>query len=564
MKRIGRILLWIAIIVILAGAGFWFYRSRTLSQTAASAAGSYTQVVEVKQGSLRANLSVVGELAAVQSADLLFDKVKGSTRLESLAVQVGNTVKAGQVLATIDPAPYQQALDQAKSDLQAAEKKLADLKTPVTQLKFAQADLAVVKAEYQLAAAQDSLDKLVNPDIAELQRRVADAETALAKARADLAALKADKTSEDKLFKLRETEAKTGAEQARLAGETYADAYHQDRVQVAYNAFLNAQDARVTAELQAQANILKAEIAVSKAEKTLSDAQEALTTARAGGDPLALAKARVAVKDAEVALAAARETRTELDKGSDATALAAAQADVDKKRLALSDAVAALAGTKLTAPFDGTVLKSNVAVNRSLNANTIVLTIANLKELQVLASVDETKIRQVKAGQSATLSFDALPGQSFRGQVLSVPLQGALQGNVMVYEVPVSLTGAANQPLLVGMTANVQIALGQVENALLIPAMAVTRASGRNQVLVPNASDPKGEPEAVPVEIGLSDGVNTQIVKGLNLGDKVVMQMASSTQNNPFNFGGGGGGVVIIGGPGQGAQPQQANPARGR
>ena len=50
--------------------------------------------------------------------------------------------------------------------------------------------------------------------------------------------------------------------------------------------------------------------------------------------------------------------------------------------------------------------------------------------------------------------------------------------------------------------------------------------------MVPNAADPAGAPTAVTVEIGLSDGVNTQITKGLNLGDKVVVQLASTTTNH--------------------------------
>jgi hypothetical protein len=58
------------------------------------------------------------------------------------------------------------------------------------------------------------------------------------------------------------------------------------------------------------------------------------------------------------------------------------------------------------------------------------------------------------------------------------------------------------------------------------------------QVLVPNTTDPNGDPEAVPVEIGLSDGTYTQIVKGLNAGDQVVVEMQSSTSTS--NSAGGG------------------------
>ena len=246
------------------------------------------------------------------------------------------------------------------------------------------------------------------------------------------------------------------------------------------------------------------------------------------------------MKDADVALATAKDARATLDEGTDAATLAAAQADADKKRLAVADAEAALAGTKLTAPFDGTVLQTNVAVGDVVTANTAILTVANLSNLQVLASVDETTIRRVSAGQPAQISFDAVPGATLQGQVGDVPLQGTLQGGVMVYEVPISLVGAEKLPLLVGMTANVKIASGQAENALLVPAMALQKANGMYQVLVPNTADPAGQPEAVPVEVGLSDGTYTQIVRGLNDGDKVVVEMAAAQSNTNANFRGGG------------------------
>jgi HlyD family secretion protein len=271
--------------------------------------------------------------------------------------------------------------------------------------------------------------------------------------------------------------------------------------------------------------------ATARAEATLEDARETLATAQAGGDKLALAKAQVALQDAQVALAVAQDNRDTLKQGTDAVTLAAAQADTDKKRLALADAEADLAAATLTAPFDGTVLRTRVAEGALIGAATTILTVANMKTMQVIANVDETTIRRVSAGQNATITFDALPGQTVRGKVASVPLQGALQGNVMVYEVPIALSGADALPLLSGMTANVQIQTGQAANALLVPAIAVKQAGNTYQVLKQN-SDPAGQPITTTVEIGLSDGVNTQVTSGLTLDDKVIVQYQASTSSS--------------------------------
>lgn len=297
---------------------------------------------------------------------------------------------------------------------------------------------------------------------------------------------------------------------------------------------------------------------VTKAGVGLAEAQAALAAAQAGSDKLALAKAQLAVREAEVALASARSDRSQLTQGPAAVTLAAAQAEVDKKRLALAEAQAALAGTRLVAPFDGTILQTYAIAGSQLTANTKVLTLANLKSLQVLASVDETAIRRVAVGQSAQVTFDALPGRSLRGQVTAVPLQGALQGGVTVYEAPIALSGAQELPLLVGMTANVQIQVGQAANALLVPTMALQRRGNSYQVLTPNPADPAA-PQAVAVEVGLSDGVNTQIVRGLSLGDKVLVQLQAS-QSNTFNMPGMGAFGPVAGGGQTGGQ-QRNQPA---
>jgi RND family efflux transporter MFP subunit len=562
MKRFFGSLVLILIIAALAYGGYRFYQSRQTPAAAGSAAasGTFTQLVTAQRGDLSSALTVVGELASEQRAELAFAAMSGTAPLVTLAVAAGNTVQAGQVLATIDPASYQQALDQAQSDLQAAEKELADLQEPVTALAVAQADLAIAKSEYQIKQAQNALDELLNPDLDQLQQNVVDAQTSLTQAKASLVSAQTDTAGQDKLEKLRDTEAQLTVEHGRLAAESYSDAYYQDRLQVAYNKMMDALDARVTADLQAQANIAKAQLQVRQAEQKLAGAKEALADAKAGSDALKLAQARLDVRDAEVSLAAAREARSELDAGADATAVAAAQAAVDKKRLAVQDAEHALAGTQLTAPFDGTILQTHVQAGESIGANTVIVTLANLGKLAVLASVDETTIRQVRAGQAAQITFDALPGQTLRGAVGEVPLQGSLQGGVMVYEVPISVAGAAGLPLLNGMTANVRIQTGAAANALLIPSMALQKVNGMYQVQVADAANPTAEPQAIPVEVGLSDGTYTQIVRGLNAGDQVVVQMSNATDSNFFGFGMMGGGPP----PGEGGPSRQRSNATGQ
>ena len=566
MKKIIR---WALVVLVLAAVGvggYWYYQSHVVSAATTTSGQTYAQIVEVTQGNMSATASVVGQLEAEQSASLAFEKMSDTANLLTLAVQAGNVVTKGQVLATIDSVSYQQALDQANSDLLAAKETLADLKTPATALEIAQADVAVSKAKVALQKAQDALDDLLNPDIPSLESTVASAKSALAKAQANVLAQQQDTAAKTQLDKLIYAETTPTAEYNRLASETYSDDLYQDRLNLAYNKMMDTQDARVTNQLNSQSGALQAQMTLRTAQATLADAQEALAEAKAGGDAstssaLALATAKVAVNQAKVDLEAAQKARQDLDEGADATEVATAQAAVDKAQLAVSEAETALAGTQLVAPFDGTILATNVAAGDLVSANTAILTLANLDTLQVAASVDETTIRQVKAGQTAAITFDAFPGQSFTGQVLSVPLQGTLEGGVMVYTVPVSLTGAEKLALRVGMTANVEIKVADITDALLLPTIALQQSNGQYQVLVPTTDDPNGATQAVTVEVGLSDGTYTQILKGLSVGDKVVEQVKSTTSDNNQQMGPGGPGGMDMGGgappapPSGGARP---------
>jgi RND family efflux transporter MFP subunit len=538
--KVFKWLLLVLLVAAAAGGGYWLWASNQPAKTATAANAGFTQVSEVKQGNLSTTLNVVGQLEAVQQADMAFERMSGSAKLLKLEVKAGSVVTAGQVLASIDAAPYQQAVDQARSDLQAAQENLTTLKTPATAVEKAKADATVATAEVALELAKKNLADLKSPDIAALKDAVANAQDSLA-----LAQLQQTLTDHDATAK-------------NLRDMSYALDFHERRVSelqdlVAHgkanleqtNAVATEQDAVVkgqadlaAAQIRRQVALQTAVAKVETAKAALVTAQENLAAGQAGGDKLVVAQSQLAVQNAEVSLATAKDDRTTLVNGADAAALAAAQASVDKKQLALDNATAALAGTKLTAPFAGTVLQTKVAAGNLIGSGTNILTIADLKSLQVAASVDETTIKRVTSGQTAQVTFDALVGQTLRGQVGEVPLQGALQGGVMVYEVTISLTGADKLPLLVGMTANVKIATGQAQNALLVPAMAVQRASSGYQVLVPDATGAQGTPTAVTVEIGLSDGVNTQITKGLNLGDKVLVQLAAATGNNNNQRGG--------------------------
>ena len=112
INRVFRVFGVLILVAAVTGGGYWFWQQRTATTSTGSATEVYTQIVTVSEGSISATVSVVGQLSAPQSQEMTFERLDGTTSLMSLLVAAGNDVQAGQVLAEIDPTPYEQALDQ--------------------------------------------------------------------------------------------------------------------------------------------------------------------------------------------------------------------------------------------------------------------------------------------------------------------------------------------------------------------------------------------------------------------------------------------------------------------
>lgn len=117
--------------------------------------------------------------------------------------------------------------------------------------------------------------------------------------------------------------------------------------------------------------------------------------------------------------------------------LAIAQAGVDQAQAAVDLAQANLNNAVLIAPFDGTVIVTGAKVGEYVNPGVSVVTLADLGKMQVLANVDELTLSELKVGQGATLSMDALQDKTLRAKISKIGLLGSTSGGVT--SVPVTL-----------------------------------------------------------------------------------------------------------------------------
>jgi multidrug efflux pump subunit AcrA (membrane-fusion protein) len=217
--------------------------------------------------------------------------------------------------------------------------------------------------------------------------------------------------------------------------------------------------------------------------------------------------------------------------------LSTANAQMSGAQAALQTAQNNLAGAVLTAPTGGTIASLNGVVGQFISGgasgsssssssssttstSSAFITLSDLSTPQVSASVSEADIGKVQPGQKVNFSVTAYPGHTFTGTVTAIVPAGTTTSNVVTFTVLISVDQTDVQ-LLPSMTATVTIVTQEADNAVLVPNAAIS--NGKVSVMRNGTVTP------VAVQTGISDGVNTQIVSGLQTGDQVVTGVSSGT-----------------------------------
>ena len=197
----------------------------------------------------------------------------------------------------------------------------------------------------------------------------------------------------------------------------------------------------------------------------------------------------------------------------------------------------------ITSPIDGTVISKSVeegqTVAASFNTPELFTIAKDLTNMQVVANVDEADIGGVKEGDRVTFTVDAYPDDTFEGTVKQVRLEATTTNNVVTYEVVISAPNT-DLKLKPGLTANVTIYTQERSGILAVANKALRftptkETVGKDMKIV----DCKGKNKvwtlsdktltAHPVTIGQTDGVHTEIIKGIKKGQKIVTEIIVNT-----------------------------------
>lgn len=213
-------------------------------------------------------------------------------------------------------------------------------------------------------------------------------------------------------------------------------------------------------------------------------------------------------------------------------------ASIKQAEIEVNDAKTNLGYTKIVAPIDATIISIPVSEGQTVNANQTTPTIvqvADLSKVLIKPEISEGDITKVTAGMEVKFSTLSDPDKIYRATIDSVdPAMTTLTDNE--YTESVSDTNAVyyyanvvvenpDNNLRIGMTTQNTITIADVKNTLLIPTMTLKKQN--NKVFV-NVLTTANQVEQREVQIGLNDDMNTQILSGLNEGEKVVSSQVAA------------------------------------
>jgi HlyD family secretion protein len=230
-----------------------------------------------------------------------------------------------------------------------------------------------------------------------------------------------------------------------------------------------------------------------------------------------IAAARSAVVQAEAALARLRDGAQEED-------VLLAQLQVEQAQIGLEQAHHQLEGTELQAPHDGFITLVGVKQGE-LSGGQPAFVLTDLSEYHLEVIVDEIDIGRVAVGQPVTITLDALPGETLRGEVTHIADTALPEALVVSYVVTVRLS-PTDAPLRAGMTANVDLVIERREAVLLVPNRFIRIDRGTGQVYVDKVIG--GQARPVEIQTGLRDETYSEILAGLEEGDVVALVREST------------------------------------
>jgi len=508
----------------------------------------------VERGTVTASVSANGVLQPLTTVQV---KSNVGGQVVSLAVDEGDVVKPGQLIAKIDPTDSVTAYDQSQADLaasvskvQQAQQQLAMQHTQNTA-QIASARQALESAKTRLLQAQEqakvqpvltqaalkqaknsyegamaTLDQTRN---ALTPQKLASAQSSYDQAQANCAAAEKDYSRQKELL------AKGYVAKSLL--ETSEAKYQVTKAQLD-----TAKNKLDTIKAETDQDLRSAQARVEQAKGALDNANANTIQDKLKAQEVLAAQATVKQSEAALQVAIAATHNDAIRKGD----VIQANAQVTRSQASFDNAKTQLNYTTVVAPRAGIVTKKYVEAGSIVTAGKSsfsgtgsgvgIVDIADVSRMFALVSVDETDIASIEIGQDVDVTVEAYPDELLGGKVTKIAPQSVTDQNVTTIPVTVEID-LPDQRLKPGMNVTCGFITGRVDDVLMAPNEAVEETDNGSVVTV---IDKTGKQTKVKVEVGLMGSDSTEIKKGLKEGDRIVTAIIQPTTLNGSQSGASG------------------------
>lgn len=463
---------------------------------------SAVEVAAAAPATIDARLQAVGTAESPFRVEL---SPRASGRIESISVREGDAVKVGQVLATLDPSELQQRVLQQQASVAEARSRLAQAELGAGP-NVAGVQGAISQAQAQLRQAKANYSQLKG----NYDAQVAAADAAVTEQEGRVASAKAQ---------VRNAQATLDRENASLTNLVARYERLNSLLAKGYVAGQEVDNARTAADVQrkqvdvAQAQLSAATSAVASAEASLASTKnQAQIVRRKGKSDIAAGAAAVARAQADVRVAGANRATTGAYQENIAAlraSLAAAQAQLEQAQVQLRD-------SSIRSSIDGVVTARNADPGALASPGQPVLVVQSLDWLYVAAAVPLEQSGGLKVGQSAQVTFDSLPGQTFEASVANINPAADIASRQVEVRLKLMNPGHIVKP---GMYAQVGFLLSRKSVPVAVPREAIRMVNGQSVVSVVDAEGTAHDQE---VKVGATDGKLVEIADGLKPGDQVI------------------------------------------
>ncbi len=456
-----------------------------------SAASEVQASATVERGDIRVTVSATGAISPARRLYMLFP-LPG--KVDSIMVEEGQAVRAGQELARLNTRDLEFALRSANLALEQQQINIDALTAEPREVDLLAAQAAVYAAGAQVEAARV-------PPNGEMTR--------IAELRLELA--------RNQLWQQQMQRDRTVAQQEFLEGLNLPALPAPPSGSIPDFSFALA--GLIPNATQAEAGVARSEYDVQIAEQQLQQAQSATADA-----------SQVAAAQAQLVSAQAQLDR--LLEGASDIDLQLADAQLQTAYLGVELARYQLEQATLRAPFDGVVSRINLVQGQAPPTNQPAVELIDISSYHIMLAVDEIDIAQLRVGQPVEVILDATPDETVAGVVARINDVATDLGGLITYGVEVTLA-PADIPIRAGMSSTATVIVDEVTDVLRVRNRFVRldRRTGRAYVTL---QLPDGTLEEREVVLGQRNETYSEIISGASEGDIVVLVPTSGISRFGF------------------------------